>query len=583
MSAAPGRLMVQPEPSPGLGSQSRWLRLLLVLLSLLDITWTEVQAPPLPEQAPTLQALSRKESFLILSVHNRLRSQVQPPAANMQRLDWSENLAQLAQTRAALCGATATPNLASTPQHTPQVGWNVQLLPAGSASFVEAINLWFAEGLQYRHRDAECAHNATCIHYTQLVWATSSQLGCGRHLCFVDQKAMEAFVCAYSPGGNWDVNGKIIAPYKKGSWCSLCTASVSGCFKAWDHEGGLCEVPRNPCRMSCRNHGHLNISTCHCHCPAGYTGRYCQVRCSVQCVHGRFREEECSCICDVGYGGAQCAAKVHFPFHTCDLRIDGDCFMVSSEADTYYGAKKKCQGKGGVLAQIESQKVQDILAFYLGRLETTNEVTDSDFETRNFWIGECLAVGVWQSGGHEAFKGSRKHGLRYPPPHSHQQIARVWKGFGTRTGSVVRTIFRGQRATGWNEPPWGEGSGERGLTAGGLRGIRQLVFWTLRCWATLATLVQGSPTRQLRTPSAGLLENTRPSPVLPLGSLTTRGLGTVWKCRRPLPSTGMTNVVKLETVMSASLLRSTFPDGSRGPEPGQAVLLSAPECTSQFA
>lgn len=36
-------------------------------------------------------------------------------------------------------------------------------------------------------------------------------------------------------------------------------------------------------------------------------------------------------------------AKVHFPFHTCDLRIDGDCFMVSSEADTYYGAKMKCQ------------------------------------------------------------------------------------------------------------------------------------------------------------------------------------------------------------------------------------------------
>lgn len=61
------------------------------------------------------------------------------------------------------------------------------------------------------------------------------------------------------------------------------------------------------------------------------------------------------------------------------------------------------QGKGGVLAQIESQKVQDILAFYLGRLETTNEVTDSDFETRNFWIGECLnggrcrACGGWGS------------------------------------------------------------------------------------------------------------------------------------------------------------------------------------------
>jgi hypothetical protein len=31
-------------------------------------------------------ALSRKESFLILTAHNRLRSRVHPPAANMQRM-----------------------------------------------------------------------------------------------------------------------------------------------------------------------------------------------------------------------------------------------------------------------------------------------------------------------------------------------------------------------------------------------------------------------------------------------------------------------------------------------------------------
>lgn len=36
-------------------------------------------------------------------------------------------------------------------------------------------------------------------------------------------------------------------------------------------------------------------------------------------------------------------AKIHFPFHACDVRIDSDCFMVSPEADTYYGAKIKCQ------------------------------------------------------------------------------------------------------------------------------------------------------------------------------------------------------------------------------------------------
>jgi hypothetical protein len=54
MSAASGRPMIQPEPSLWLGSQSRWLGLLLLLLSLLGITWTEVQ-PPQPKQDPTLQ------------------------------------------------------------------------------------------------------------------------------------------------------------------------------------------------------------------------------------------------------------------------------------------------------------------------------------------------------------------------------------------------------------------------------------------------------------------------------------------------------------------------------------------------
>ncbi|XP_011892266.1 PREDICTED: C-type lectin domain family 18 member A isoform X2 [Cercocebus atys] len=361
--------MLHSETSPGRG------HLLAVLLAFLGTTWAEVWLPQLQEQAPMARALNRKESFLLLSLHNRLRSWVQPPAADMRRLDWSDSLAQLAQARAALCG-TPTPSLASAPWRTLQVGWNVQLLPAGSASFVKVVSLWFAEGQRYSHAAGECARNATCTHYTQLVWATSSQLGCGRHLCSADQAAIEAFVCAYSPGGNWEVNGKTIVPYKKGAWCSLCTASVSGCFKAWDHAGGLCEVPRNPCRMSCQNHGRLNISTCHCHCPPGYTGRYCQ-------------------------------AKVHFPFHTCDLRIDGDCFMVSSEADTYYRARMKCQRKGGVLAQIQSQKVQDILAFYLGRLETTNKVTDSDFETRNFWIGLTYKTAKdsfrWATGEHQAF------------------------------------------------------------------------------------------------------------------------------------------------------------------------------------
>lgn len=42
------------------------------------------------------------------------------------------------------------------------------------------------------------------------------------------------------------------------------------------------------------------------------------------------------------------------------------------------------------MAQIHNQKVQDILAFYLSQLETSNELTRNDFETENFWIGTLL-------------------------------------------------------------------------------------------------------------------------------------------------------------------------------------------------
>ncbi|XP_047436783.1 C-type lectin domain family 18 member A-like [Mugil cephalus] len=356
--------------------------LLFLLAPFTSANRTVAEAPDL--QRLLTAGLGVKQHSLIVAQHNRLRSRVKPMAANMQKMEWNEELATLAKERASLCHADSSLPHSSSFRH---VGWNTHLSVSGVASSSDIIDGWFEEGNNFVYLSGRCRGNATCQHYTQLVWATSSHLGCANHLCQRDGDIWETFVCAYYPGGNWEVNGRLVTPYKSGSYCSLCTSSMSGCFRLWDHVGGLCEIPKNPCRMSCGQHGHLNVSSCKCECNPGFTGRFCQVRCSVQCVHGRFKEEECSCLCDVGYGGAECAEKVQFPFDRCDVVIDGNCFMVSSEADTYYGAKGHCQELGGILAQIHNQKVQDILAFYLSHLETNNEVTNTDFETRNFWIG----------------------------------------------------------------------------------------------------------------------------------------------------------------------------------------------------
>ncbi|XP_029000305.1 C-type lectin domain family 18 member A-like isoform X2 [Betta splendens] len=324
-----------------------------------------------------------KDHSHIVAQHNRLRSRVEPMAANMQKMEWDEDLASLAAQRAATCHSDPSPH--QPPLH--HIGWNTHYSAYGSHPFYDVIDSWFEEGRDFLYATGQCKANATCQHYTQLVWATSSRVGCASQTCPKGGEVWTTFVCAYHPGGNWEVNGLLVTPYKSGLSCSLCTSSMSGCLRLWDHVGGLCEIPRNPCRMSCGQHGQLNISSCKCKCDPGFTGHFCQVRCSVPCVRGRFREEECSCLCDAGYGGAECAEKVQFPLHSCDVMIDGDCFVVSSDAEGYYGARSRCQERGAILAHIYNQKVQDMLAFYLSRLDTSNEVPNADFETRNFWIG----------------------------------------------------------------------------------------------------------------------------------------------------------------------------------------------------
>ncbi|XP_073459990.1 C-type lectin domain family 18 member A-like [Aquarana catesbeiana] len=338
--------------------------------------------------------VGEREIFALVSLHNKLRGRVNPPAANMRRMMWSEDLRSQAQTVASHCRFT--------PPDDRQVGWNAQSVPAKTISLLDVIHLWYRQGEDFDFERAQCAPNRTCHHYTQMVWATSWELGCAISRCPSEQGDTDMMVCAYSPGGNWDIGGQIISPYQSGPWCSFCTATWSGCFKTWEQRGGLCEVPRNPCRISCRNYGRLNTTNCQCHCAPGYTGRYCQMRCGSRCVHGRFREDECSCVCRAGYGGEECTEKLQSSAPSCDILSDELCFTISSHLHSYYGAKKDCQRSGGFLAQIPTQRIQDILAFFLARLKNTNEVMDRDPQKWKFWIGLTYKMGFtsyrWDSG-----------------------------------------------------------------------------------------------------------------------------------------------------------------------------------------
>ena len=72
----------------------------------------------------------------------------------------------------------------------------------------DAVTDWDSEAANYTYSSNSCATGQTCGHYTQLVWRTTTAMGCGVQQCTTNSPfngfpnwAIE--VCDFSPAGNW--------------------------------------------------------------------------------------------------------------------------------------------------------------------------------------------------------------------------------------------------------------------------------------------------------------------------------------------------------------------------------------------
>ena len=63
------------------------------------------------------------------------------------------------------------------------------------------VDSWGSEQRDYNHVNNSCRPGKMCGHYTQLVWKTSTQVGCARAVCADSQE--QVWVCQYQPAGNW--------------------------------------------------------------------------------------------------------------------------------------------------------------------------------------------------------------------------------------------------------------------------------------------------------------------------------------------------------------------------------------------
>jgi uncharacterized protein YkwD len=137
----------------------------------------------------------------ITAAHNAVRATV-----GVGPMVWNADLAATAQAWADACVDNDAPaglidhNDGRSDGHPWYVGENIYG-SSGPADPQDAVDAWASEGQYYDYASNTCAAGQICGHYTQVVWAESTNLGCGISSC-AGLTFGNSIVCDYGPGGN---------------------------------------------------------------------------------------------------------------------------------------------------------------------------------------------------------------------------------------------------------------------------------------------------------------------------------------------------------------------------------------------
>ncbi len=151
-------------------------------------------ARPAVDEPPSLPAAA--ENFL--AAHNHHRGAVSPaPSVPLPAMRWSAEVAAHAQAVADQCQFEHSQT---------DYGENLSAR-TGTAEPAEIVADWVAEVEHYDARRNRCEPGEVCGHYTQVVWRTSTELGCATTNCTRNSPfgggEWQLTVCNYAPAGNF--------------------------------------------------------------------------------------------------------------------------------------------------------------------------------------------------------------------------------------------------------------------------------------------------------------------------------------------------------------------------------------------
>ena len=126
--------------------------------------------------------------------HNKVRADLRLPP-----LKWSKQLASFAQAWANSLVASGACNLQHRPNN--EYGENLYMF-SSSASFkpIKASLAWYAEKEKYTYSKIGEAGSANSMHYTQMIWKATTEMGAGMATC---TNGGVIVVANYNPSGNY--------------------------------------------------------------------------------------------------------------------------------------------------------------------------------------------------------------------------------------------------------------------------------------------------------------------------------------------------------------------------------------------
>jgi len=169
------------------------------------------------EEGPIGPTADSKFAQDVLKAHSMARADCK--ATNMLKMYWDQDLADLAAEHAEKCvyehGTLDMPDGTRVGQNLATATWQPETW--GEFPADKHVENWNIELKYFNNDTATCDEMGLCGHYSQVVWASTSKLGCAHKFCPNVKGGSDMIVCNYLPPGNHP--GPAFA---KGEPCSDC-------------------------------------------------------------------------------------------------------------------------------------------------------------------------------------------------------------------------------------------------------------------------------------------------------------------------------------------------------------------------